>query len=93
VAGFMVDTDSAPNMMFAGRVRGIVTMCSWPPSFPSAAGCRRSDRNVNLGAGVMVVLKAFFMFFLFARAKAIVRATATISSRMGRGRLFLRCVP
>jgi NADH-quinone oxidoreductase subunit H len=75
VAGFMVEYGSAPYMMFMlGEYVAIVTMCSmatifflggWLPPFPIAP-------FTWVPGVIWFVLKAFFMFFLFAMAKAIV---------------------
>jgi NADH-quinone oxidoreductase subunit H len=75
VAGFMVEYGSSPYMMFMlGEYVAIATMCAmstilflggWLPPFPVVP--------FTLVPGVIwFVLKAFFMFFLFAMAKAIV---------------------
>jgi NADH-quinone oxidoreductase subunit H len=75
VAGFMVEYGSAPYMMFMlGEYVAIVTMCSmatifflggWLPPLPIAP-------FTWVPGVIWFVLKAFFMFFLFAMAKAIV---------------------
>jgi NADH-quinone oxidoreductase subunit H len=75
VAGFMVEYGSAPYMMFMlGEYVAIATMCSmatilflggWLPPFPFAP-------FTWVPGVIWFVLKAFFMFFLFAMAKAIV---------------------
>jgi NADH-quinone oxidoreductase subunit H len=75
VAGFMVEYGSTPYMMFMlGEYVAIATMCAmstilflggWLPPFPVVP--------FTLVPGVIwFVLKAFFMFFLFAMVKAIV---------------------
>src|SRR5450631_2812556 len=75
VAGFMVEYGSAPYMMFMlGEYVAIATMCAmatilflggWLPPVPIWP--------LTLVPGVIwFVLKVFFMFFLFAMAKAIV---------------------
>src|SRR6195952_4015224 len=75
VAGFMVEYSSSPYMMFMlGEYVAIGTMCAmgtilflggWLPPFPIWP--------LTLVPGVIwFVLKALFMFFLFAMAKAIV---------------------
>src|SRR5947199_8104560 len=75
VAGFMVEYGSTPYMMFMlGEYVAIGTMCAmatilflggWLPPFPVAP--------FTLVPGVIwFVLKASFMFFLFAMVKAIV---------------------
>jgi NADH-quinone oxidoreductase subunit H len=75
VAGFMVEYGSTPYMMFMlGEYVAIATMCAmatilflggWLPPFPVVP--------FTLVPGVIwFVLKASFMFFLFALAKAIV---------------------
>ncbi len=75
VAGFMVEYGSTPYMMFMlGEYVAIGTMCAmstilflggWLPPFPVVP--------FTLVPGVIwFVLKAFFMFFLFAMVKAIV---------------------
>jgi NADH-quinone oxidoreductase subunit H len=75
VAGFMVEYGSSPYMMFMlGEYVAIATMCAmstilflggWLPPFPVVP--------FTLVPGVIwFVLKAFFMFFLFAMVKAIV---------------------
>jgi NADH-quinone oxidoreductase subunit H len=75
VAGFMVEYGSAPYMMFMlGEYVAIVTMCSmatifflggWLPPLPIAP-------FTWVPGVIWFILKAFFMFFLFAMAKAIV---------------------
>jgi NADH-quinone oxidoreductase subunit H len=75
VAGFMVEYGSAPYMMFMlGEYVAIVTMCSmatilflggWLPPLPIAP-------FTWVPGVIWFALKAFFMFFLFAMAKAIV---------------------
>jgi NADH-quinone oxidoreductase subunit H len=75
VAGFMVEYGSAPYMMFMlGEYVAIATMCAmgtilflggWLPPLPIWP--------LTLVPGVIwFILKAFFMFFMFAMAKAIV---------------------
>src|SRR5450432_1788469 len=75
VAGFMVEYGSAPYMMFMlGEYVAIATMCAmatilflggWLPPVPIWP--------LTLVPGVIwFVLKAFFMFFMFAMVKAIV---------------------
>jgi NADH-quinone oxidoreductase subunit H len=75
VAGFMVEYGSAPYMMFMlGEYVAIATMCAvatilflggWLPPLPVWP--------LTLVPGVIwFVLKAFFMFFMFAMVKAIV---------------------
>ena len=75
VAGFMVEYGSTPYMMFMlGEYVAIATMCAmatilflggWLPPFPVAP-------FTWVPGVIWFVLKAFFMFFLFAMAKAIV---------------------
>jgi NADH-quinone oxidoreductase subunit H len=75
VAGFMVEYGSTPYMMFMlGEYVAIGTMCAmatilflggWLPPFPVAP-------FTWIPGVIWFVLKAFFMFFLFALAKAIV---------------------
>jgi NADH-quinone oxidoreductase subunit H len=75
VAGFMVEYGSAPYMMFMlGEYVAIVTMCSmatilflggWLPPLQIAP-------FTWVPGVIWFALKAFFMFFLFAMAKAIV---------------------
>src|SRR6266545_3511946 len=75
VAGFMVEYGSAPYMMFMlGEYVAIATMCSmgtilflggWLPPFPVPP-------FTWVPGVVWFVLKALFMFFLFAMAKAMV---------------------
>src|SRR5476651_1293918 len=75
VAGFMVEYGSSPYMMFMlGEYVAIATMCSmatilflggWLPPFQVAP-------FTWVPGVIWFVLKAFFMFFLFAMAKAIV---------------------
>jgi NADH-quinone oxidoreductase subunit H len=75
VAGFMVEYGSTPYMMFMlGEYVAIGTMCAmatilflggWLPPFPVAP-------FTYVPGVVWFVLKALFMFFLFAMAKAIV---------------------
>jgi NADH-quinone oxidoreductase subunit H len=75
VAGFMVEYGSTPYMMFMlGEYVAIATMCAmatilflggWLPPFPVAP-------FTWIPGVIWFVLKAFFMFFLFALAKAIV---------------------
>ncbi|TAH66264.1 MAG: NADH-quinone oxidoreductase subunit NuoH [Rhodopseudomonas palustris] len=75
VAGFMVEYSSTPYLLFMlGEYVAITTMCAlgaimflggWLPPLPYAP--------FTLVPGVIwFLLKAFFMFFLFAMAKAIV---------------------
>jgi NADH-quinone oxidoreductase subunit H len=75
VAGFMVEYSSSPYMMFMlGEYVAMATMCAlgtilflggWLPPFPVWP--------LTLVPGVIwFVLKALFLFFLFAMAKAIV---------------------
>ena len=76
VAGFMVEYASTPYMMFMlGEYVAIADhVRAWPPSCSSAAGCRRSRSRRSPGCPGVIwfVLKALFMFFMFAMAKAIV---------------------
>src|SRR5918995_1201573 len=75
VAGFMVEYGSSPYMMFMlGEYVAIATMCAmgtilflggWLPPFPFAP-------FTWVPGVVWFTLKALFMFFLFAMAKAIV---------------------
>src|SRR6187200_2083008 len=75
VAGFMVEYGSSPYMMFMlGEYVAIATMCAmgtilflggWLPPFPIAP-------FTWVPGVVWFVLKALFMFFLFAMAKAVV---------------------
>jgi len=75
VAGFMVEYGSSPYMMFMlGEYVAIATMCAmatilflggWLPPFPVIP-------FTWVPGVIWFVLKAFFMFFLFAMAKAIV---------------------
>jgi NADH-quinone oxidoreductase subunit H len=75
VAGFMVEYGSTPYMLFMlGEYVAIGTMCAmgtilflggWLPPFPVAP-------FTWVPGVIWFVLKAFFMFFLFAMAKAIV---------------------
>jgi NADH-quinone oxidoreductase subunit H len=75
VAGFMVEYGSAPYMMFMlGEYVAIATMCAmatilflggWLPPLPIAP-------FTWVPGVIWFVLKAFFMFFLFAMVKAIV---------------------
>jgi NADH-quinone oxidoreductase subunit H len=75
VAGFMVEYGSTPYMMFMlGEYVAIATMCAmgaimflggWLPPFPFAP-------FTWVPGVIWFVLKLFFMFFLFAMAKAIV---------------------
>jgi NADH-quinone oxidoreductase subunit H len=75
VAGFMVEYGSTPYMMFMlGEYVAIATMCAmgailfmggWLPPFPVAP-------FTWVPGVIWFVLKLFFMFFLFAMAKAIV---------------------
>src|SRR5450432_3550724 len=75
VAGFMVEYSSTPYLLFMlGEYVAIVTMCAmgtilflggWLPPFPVAP-------FTWVPGIIWFVLKAFFMFFLFAMAKAIV---------------------
>ena len=75
VAGFMVEYGSTPYMMFMlGEYVAIVTMCAmstilflggWLPPFPIAP-------FTWVPGVIWFVLKAFFVFFMFAMAKAIV---------------------
>ncbi|MBI1203124.1 MAG: NADH-quinone oxidoreductase subunit NuoH [Rhodopseudomonas sp.] len=75
VAGFMVEYGSSPYMMFMlGEYVAIVTMCAmgtimflggWLSPIPYAP-------FTYVPGVIWFVLKAFFMFFLFAMAKAIV---------------------
>ncbi|HEY6254980.1 MAG TPA: NADH-quinone oxidoreductase subunit NuoH [Xanthobacteraceae bacterium] len=75
VAGFMVEYGSAPYMMFMlGEYVAIATMCAmstilflggWLPPFPTVP-------FTYVPGVVWFVLKAFFMFFMFAMVKAIV---------------------
>jgi NADH-quinone oxidoreductase subunit H len=75
VAGFMVEYGSTPYMLFMlGEYVAICTMCAmgtilflggWLPPFPVAP-------FTWVPGVIWFVLKAFFMFFLFAMAKAIV---------------------
>jgi NADH-quinone oxidoreductase subunit H len=75
VAGFMVEYGSTPYMMFMlGEYVAISTMCAmatilflggWLPPFPFAP-------FTWIPGVVWFTLKALFMFFLFAMAKAIV---------------------
>jgi len=75
VAGFMVEYGSTPYMMFMlGEYVAIATMCAmatilflggWLPPFPVAP-------FTYVPGVIWFVLKASFMFFLFAMAKAIV---------------------
>ncbi|MDR3468363.1 MAG: NADH-quinone oxidoreductase subunit NuoH [Xanthobacteraceae bacterium] len=75
VAGFMVEYGSTPYMMFMlGEYVAICTMCAmatilflggWLPPFPIAP-------FTWVPGVIWFVLKLFFMFFLFAMAKAIV---------------------
>jgi NADH-quinone oxidoreductase subunit H len=75
VAGFMVEYGSTPYMMFMlGEYVAIGTMCAmgailflggWLPLFPVAP-------FTWVPGVIWFVLKALFMFFLFAMAKAIV---------------------
>ena len=75
VAGFMVEYGSTPYMMFMlGEYVAIATMCAmgailfmggWLPPFPIAP-------FTWVPGVIWFVLKLFFMFFLFAMAKAIV---------------------
>src|SRR5450631_3704755 len=75
VAGFMVEYGSAPYMMFMlGEYVAIGTMCAmatilflggWLPPFQVAP-------FIWVPGVIWFVLKAFFMFFLFSMAKAIV---------------------
>src|ERR1051325_4918919 len=75
VAGFMVEYGSTPYMMFMlGEYVAIGTMCAmatilflggWLPPFPIVP-------FIWVPGVIWFVLKALFMFFLFAMAKAIV---------------------
>jgi NADH-quinone oxidoreductase subunit H len=75
VAGFMVEYGSSPYMMFMlGEYVAIATMCAmgtilflggWLPPFPIAP-------FTWVPGVIWFVLKALFMFFLFAMAKAVV---------------------
>src|SRR6187549_2084003 len=75
VAGFMVEYGSAPYMMFMlGEYVAIATMCAmatilflggWLPPFNVVP-------FIWVPGVIWFVLKAFFMFFLFAMAKAVV---------------------
>jgi NADH-quinone oxidoreductase subunit H len=75
VAGFMVEYGSAPYMMFMlGEYVAIATMCAmatilflggWLPPVPIAP-------FTWVPGVIWFVLKAFFMFFMFAMVKAIV---------------------
>src|SRR3954462_8455328 len=75
VAGFMVEYGSTPYMMFMlGEYAAICTMCAmgtilflggWLPPIPYAP-------FTWVPGVIWFVLKVFFMFFLFAMAKAIV---------------------
>src|SRR3569623_1762659 len=75
VAGFMVEYGSSPYMMFMlGEYVAIATMCAmgailflggWLPPVPYAP-------FTWVPGVIWFVLKAFFMFFLFAMAKAMV---------------------
>src|SRR6478609_527545 len=75
VAGFMVEYGSSPYMMFMlGEYVAIATMCAmatilflggWLPPFPVIP-------FTWVPGVVWFVLKALFMFFLFAMAKAVV---------------------
>jgi NADH-quinone oxidoreductase subunit H len=75
VAGFMVEYGSAPYMMFMlGEYVAIATMCAmatilflggWLPPFPIAP-------FTWVPGVIWFVLKASFMFFMFAMVKAIV---------------------
>jgi NADH-quinone oxidoreductase subunit H len=75
VAGFMVEYGSAPYMMFMlGEYVAIATMCAmgtilflggWLPPIPIAP-------FTWVPGVIWFVLKAFFMFFMFAMVKAIV---------------------
>jgi NADH-quinone oxidoreductase subunit H len=75
VAGFMVEYGSAPYMMFMlGEYVAIATMCAmatilflggWLPPF-------RVAPFTWVPGVIWFVLKAFFMFFMFAMVKAIV---------------------
>jgi len=75
VAGFMVEYGSTPYMMFMlGEYVAIATMCAmatilflggWLPPFPVVP-------FTYVPGVIWFVLKALFMFFLFAMAKAIV---------------------
>ena len=75
VAGFMVEYGSTPYMMFMlGEYVAIATMCAmatilflggWLPPFPVAP-------FTWVPGVIWFTLKALFMFFLFAMAKAIV---------------------
>jgi NADH-quinone oxidoreductase subunit H len=75
VAGFMVEYGSSPYMMFMlGEYVAIATMCAmgtilflggWLPPFPVAP-------FTWVPGVIWFTLKALFMFFLFAMAKAIV---------------------
>jgi len=82
VAGFMVEYGSTPYMMFMlGEYVAIATMCAmatilflggWLPPVPYAP-------FTWVPGVIWFTLKALFMFFLFAMAKAMVHAIATIS--------------
>src|SRR6186713_2344815 len=75
VAGFMVEYGSTPYMMFMlGEYAAITTMCAmatimflggWLPPFPYAP-------FTWVPGVIWFTLKTFFMFFMFAMAKAIV---------------------
>ena len=75
VAGFMVEYGSTPYMMFMlGEYVAVCTMCAictilflggWLPPFPVAP-------FTWVPGIIWFVLKVFFMFFMFAMAKAIV---------------------
>src|SRR5471030_506254 len=75
VAGFMVEYGSSPYMMFMlGEYVAIATMCAmatilflggWLPPFQVIP-------FIWVPGVIWFVLKAFFMFFLFAMAKAVV---------------------
>ncbi len=75
VAGFMVEYGSSPYMMFMlGEYVAIATMCAmgtilflggWLPPFPVVP-------FTWVPGVIWFVLKALFMFFLFAMAKAVV---------------------
>ena len=75
VAGFMVEYGSTPYMMFMlGEYVAIATMCAmttilfmggWLPPFPIAP-------FIWIPGVIWFVLKAFFVFFMFAMVKAFV---------------------
>src|SRR5947199_1488877 len=75
VAGFMVEYGSTPYLLFfLGEYIAILTMCAmgtilflggWLPPFPGV-------RFAWIPGVIWFTLKVFFMFFLFAMAKAIV---------------------